>query len=298
MNDKNRVHSIAKWAQQSRKRTGFVTNTRVTDASPAGVYAHVANRDWESDYDVRRLAQNPAHCKDLAQQLVCDETGRNLNVILGGGRSKFLPYNIIDDKENRGERLDKLNLIAEWLKQKKGKKLYVSNREQLLKADNNLKYLLGLFTPSHFNYHLERNLTNEPTLAEMTESAIKVLSKGKNGFFLFVEGGRIDYGHHYNLAQIALDETVQFSEAVQKALDLTSRDDTLIVVTSDHSHTMSFSGYAERGNDILGVAGIGDDKIPYSTLSYANGPGYDHEGYRRKAPNIADMRGRYCFGYQ
>lgn len=292
MNTKNRVYSIAKWAQESNKRTGIVTTARVTHASPAGVYAHVANREWESDFNVRNYSQDSAHCDDIARQLVFGETGRNLNVVLGGGRAKFLPFDIQDEEGDFGERLDGVNLIDEWLKQKGKKASYVWNRRQLLQSSNK-DYLLGLFESSHCEYNLERDTTTEPTLAEMTETAIKVLKRGNEGFFLFVEGGRIDHAHHATLAQKSLDETAQFSEAIQKAVQLTSRRDTLIVVTSDHSHTMSFSGYAQRGNDILGIAGNGQDEIAYATLSYANGPGYtgtDDAG-RRLDPTNEDMKG-------
>lgn len=137
------------------------------------------------------------------------------------------------------------------------------------------EYLLGLFESSHCQYHLDSvDSETEPTLAEMTEAAIKLLSRDENGYFLFVEGGRIDHAHHSTYATKALDETEQFSEAIQKAIDLTSRSDTLVVVTSDHAHTMSISGYPDRGNPILGVGGTAKDKLPYATLSYANGPGY------------------------
>lgn len=90
-------------------------------------------------------------------------------------------------------------------------------------------------------------------------------------------GGRIDHGHHATLAQKALDETVEFSKAIQKAVDLTDQRDTLIVVTSDHAHTMSFSGYPQRDNNIFGMAGTGRDDLPYASLSYANGPSYKVE---------------------
>jgi alkaline phosphatase len=64
-------------------------------------------------------------------------------------------------------------------------------------------------------------------------------------------GGRIDHAHHDTKAHLALDETVEFAKAVQTAADLTDEEDTLIVVTADHAHTMSLSGYPARGNDIL-----------------------------------------------
>lgn len=258
------------------------------------MYAHVANREWESDFDVSNSSQSPARCDDIARQLVFGETGRNLNVILGGGRSKFLPYDVRDEEGDYGERQDGVNLVSEWLEKKKRKRAaYVWNRRQLLDQTRGLEYLLGLFESSHCEYNLERDVETEPTLSEMTEAAIKVLKEGSDGFFLFVEGGRIDHAHHATLAQKSLDETIEFSKAVQKAVQLTNRRDTLIVVTSDHSHTMSFSGYAQRGNDIFGTAGNGDDDIPYATLSYANGPGFtgtDYDG-RRLNPIDDDMKG-------
>lgn len=280
LNTDNHVHSIARWMQLANKRTGLVTTTRVTHASPAGIYAHVANRDWECDADVEDSNVDPNICKDIAYQAVYGEAAENLNVILGGGRGWFLPNNVMDEEGKQGRRKDKQNLIESWLRQKENRDQraeYVWDRDGLLSVDNDTEYLLGLFENSHCLYNLESNMTTEPTLAEMTEAAIKILSKGKNGFFLFVEGGRIDHGHHDNKAKKALDETVQFAEAVERALNLTSEEDTLIVVTSDHAHTMSISGYSDRGTDIFGVAGSGADGIPYVTLSYANGPSYSLE---------------------
>lgn len=96
-------------------------------------------------------------------------------------------------------------------------------------------------------------------------------------YYTYFLGGRIDHGHHATLAQKALDETVEFSKAIQKAVDLTDQRDTLIVVTSDHAHTMSFSGYPQRDNNIFGMAGTGRDDLPYASISYANGPSYKVE---------------------
>lgn len=64
-------------------------------------------------------------------------------------------------------------------------------------------------------YHLEANEITEPTLEELTRVAIKMLQKETKGFYLFVEGGRIDHGHHENWARRALDETVEMHKAVQ-----------------------------------------------------------------------------------
>lgn len=150
----------------------------------------------------------------------------------------------------------------------------------------------GLFEDSHMRFHLDANASVQPTLAEMTKKAIEVLRKEKKGYFLFVEGGLIDAAHHRVMAKIAMDETVEFSKAVQQAVDMTSESDTLIVVTSDHSHTMTMAGYPVRGNDISGLVGdLGDDNLPFSTLSYANGPRVkeEKEGCARKDLSNTDM---------
>lgn len=72
-------------------------------------------------------------------------------------------------------------------------------------------------------------------------------------------GGRIDHGHHAAQAIKALDETVQFSNSIKKAVEMTEREDTLIIVTADHAHTMSMSGYPDRGNPITGLNNILSD---------------------------------------
>jgi alkaline phosphatase len=72
--------------------------------------------------------------------------------------------------------------------------------------------------------------------------------------YLILTGGRIDMAHHETKARKALDETAEFAKAVEAALKYVNIEETLIVVTSDHSHTMSYSGYSKRGSDILGLA--------------------------------------------
>lgn len=198
---------------------------------------------------------------------------------MGGGRREFLPKDRIDEEGTAGRRTDGKNLIEEWQMDKIKRNVsyqYVWNRDQLLSVGNDLpEYLLGLFEGNHMQYHLESDPSTEPTLAELTEIAIRSLSRNDKGFFLFVEGGRIDHAHHENLVELALDETIELSKAVERAASLVSEDDTLIVVTSDHAHVMTFNGYTHRGGDILGPSDdLGADGIPYMTLSYSNGPGH------------------------
>ena len=190
-----------------------------------------------------------------------------------------MPTDFIDEEGSPGRRTDNRNLIEEWKKDKLDRGVtheYVWNREQLMRANNTQpEFLLGLFENNHCQYNMKANLETEPTLTEMTEVAIRSLSRNEKGFFLFVEGGRIDHAHHDNLVELALDETLEMDKAVARAAEMLSEDDSLIVVTADHSHVMAFNGYSERGHDILGPStDKGNDSMPYMTLSYTNGPGF------------------------
>ncbi|KAL5290390.1 hypothetical protein ACFFRR_010005 [Megaselia abdita] len=289
--EKNQVESIAAWAQSAGLSTGIVTTTTVTNASPAGTFSHTSNREFESDFDIRAANKSLEHCEDIAKQLIFQNPGSNFKVILGGGRANFLP-----NFTKEGNRLDNLDLIKHWKSSKKSQANYVTDRESLLNIDvENTDYLLGLFNKGDLDYHLDSGCI-QPTLEEMTEAAIKILQKNEKGYFLFVEGGLIDRAHHMNLAVKALDETVELSKAVQKAVDLTDEKDTLIVVTADHAHVMSMAGYPDRGNLITGIGTEMSpiDHLPYMTLSYANGPSsghYTHEGHRddlRQVNNIGE----------
>ncbi|XP_021960381.1 alkaline phosphatase isoform X2 [Folsomia candida] len=272
----NHVSSVLAWAQAQGKSTGIVTTTGVTHASPAGTYAHAAFRSWESDADVRLGLGDPKVCEDIATQLIKREPGININVILGGGRRHFTPFTQNDTEypDEKGHRLDGVNLIDEWISMKNSSRgRYVSGRDQLLTVDPaETDYLLGLFAPSHVSYYDQQLANNDPTLEEMTEVAIKILSKNPNGFFLFVEGGRIDHSHHNNAPQKAMWETIEFDKAIKKGDDMTEDDDTLIVTTADHSHVMYFAGYPDRGTPIWKHSSdLALDGLPYSTLGYANG---------------------------
>jgi alkaline phosphatase len=132
---------------------------------------------------------------------------------------------------------------------------------------------------------------NEPSLRDMTALAVKQLSANNKGYFLLVEAGRIDHAHHLSNAYRALGDTVALSQAVQWVVDNVDLEETLIIVTADHSHTMTMSGYPRRGNPILGtVEMIKGEPIldltgkPYTTLSYANGP-----GYRKQPQDLSDV---------
>lgn len=271
---------LLKWAQDAGLATGLVTNTRITHATPAGTFASVTSRDWEDDSYVTGDGCDATKYPDIAQQLIHGEVGKKFKVILGGGRRHFVPSTQLDDENIAGYRKDGRNLINEWKEAHPSNSVYVWNKTALQSIDiSTTENVLGLFGSEHLPYNLEiddQKLGNvKPKLTEMVEAALKILNKSKNGFFLFVESGKIDMAHHGTQPRLALDETAEFSRAVEVVRKLTSNEETLIVLTSDHGHTMTYNGYPKRGNDILGIGGYSDnDGLPYTTLSYANGEGY------------------------
>ena len=268
--------------------TGIVTTARLTHATPASTYAHAPDRNWEVDSQLPPDAV-AAGCHDIARQLLDFAPGRGPRVALGGGRGMFLPASERDPEydDKVGLRLDGRNLVEEW-RQRHPDGAFVWNLEQFEAAGGG-GALLGLFEFDHMQYEHDRrkDALGEPDLEQMTRRAIETLSRSGEGYVLLVEGGRIDHANHEGNAYRALDETAAMSRAVRAAAELTSADDTLIVVTADHSHTLNFVGYPARGNPILGKvrgrANEDDDPnqyardmlgLPYTTLSYANGPGY------------------------
>jgi alkaline phosphatase len=270
--------------------TGIVTTTTITHATPGACYAHTAERDWESDAKLSPAARADGF-PDIARQLVEWRAGDGFEVAFGGGRSYFLPAGTPDPErpDARGERLDRRDLTAEWRAQSPRRR-YVWNRRDFDALDPAASpQVLGLFEPGHLNFEVQRasDVAGEPSLAEMTVKALEILRRNPKGFALMVEGGRIDHGHHAGSAYLALHEAVQFSAAVEAALARVDLADTLVVVTADHSHTLTLTGYPQRGNPILGLVVQPDERgeptsqpaldlsgLPYTTLSYANGPGY------------------------
>jgi alkaline phosphatase len=293
----NTLPTLAELAEQKDMSTGIVSTARITHATPAGAYAHSPNRNWESSASTPDEAE-ALGCKDIALQLVEMSHGDGLDVILGGGRREFLPIEA-DDPEypsRPGLRDDSRNLIDEWLAADSKRQFTWRGDEfaQWLASDEPVDgQLMGLFEPSHMKYEADRQRDpgKEPSLQDMTALAVKQLAENDQGYFLLVEAGRIDHAHHFSNAYRALTDTVALSDAVQWAVENVDLADTLIVVTADHSHTMTISGYPRRGNPILGTVETEPGKpildatgVPYTTLSYANGP-----GYKKQRPNLSKI---------
>jgi len=309
----NELATFLEQAEMAGMSTGVVTTARLTHATPAATYAHVPERNWEDDHDLSQEAVDN-DCKDIARQLIEFPYGNGLEVAMGGGRRNFWPRNMADleDEGKTGERDDQRNLTEEWVNNYDNA-AFVWNKAGFDAVDaNDTDHLLGLFDRSHMEYDADRedDVGGEPGLTEMTSKAIDILQKNDKGYFLMVESGRIDHGHHAGNAYRALTDVIEFSNAVKAAMEKTNGRDTLIIVTADHSHVFTIAGYPTRGNPILGKV-VGNDKrgeardsfsmaadgMPYTTLSYANGRGYamlekggeTHYGVPVQAGRVTDL---------
>jgi alkaline phosphatase len=255
-------------AKASGRAVGAITTTELTHATPASTFAHVCNRNT---------------VYTIAQQIVPGGAGYNarlkdgVDVLMGGGRPHFTPF---DAAANPKGRADGRDLLAEF----KARGYFVAaTRADMMSALPNRKFV-GIYADSHLDYASVRKPT-QPTLAEMAGKSIELLSKNPNGFFLMVEGGKIDHALHDSNAKNALEEVVDFDNAVQATLERMRRIDpglehTLIVVTADHDHTMVMNGYPKRGNPVLGIVrdyatgqpALDADGKTYTTLVYGGGP--------------------------
>ncbi|MET0355786.1 MAG: alkaline phosphatase [Cellvibrio sp.] len=284
------VTTLLEIAKSKGIATGVVTTTRVTHATPAATYAHTCHRDAENT---------------IAAQLVPAGQGYNdklvdgVDVVLGGGRQFFLPTSA------GGKRTDSRDLITE-LKAKNYS--YASNKTELDAIDTKAATkILGLFSSRHLNYDLVREGTNEPSLSEMTVKAIQLLQKNPKGMFLMVEGGRIDHALHETTAIKALQDTIAFDNAIKAAIDEIKKTDpnlqnTLIVVTADHDHTLVLNGYAARtgkttvnNSGVLGLlknytdGSVAKDVegMPYTIIGFGNGENRA-AGDRKNFPALSD----------
>ncbi|PKK90803.1 MAG: alkaline phosphatase [Candidatus Wallbacteria bacterium HGW-Wallbacteria-1] len=203
--DGNFQVTILEKARQAGYRVGLVSNTPISHATPGSFGGHSLDRNDKYT---------------IAEQILANGT----DVMLGGGR-KYFSYSKASAKYP--ERPD---LIARA--RDSGYKV-VFNRRELIAAGAQPK-LLGLFTDNQMEYDIDRKVFSEPALNEMTSSAIRSLSNEK-GFFLMVEGGRIDQAAHGHDAATIVSEVEAFDKAVAVALAFAqNRNDTLVIVTADH----------------------------------------------------------------
>lgn len=269
--------TILELAKAKGKAVGSITTTELTHATPASTFSHICNRNAQYAIAAQVVPGGAGYNAAL---------GDGVDVMMGGARNHFTPY---ESATNPAGRFDGRNLLTELA----AKGYTVASTKAEMSAAPNDKKFIGLYSSkSHLEYELDRVATppvgegaNQPSLSEMTTKAIDILSKNTNGYFLMVEGGRIDHALHGTNAKRALVDTIAFDDAIKAALDKARLTDptlanTLIVVTADHDHTLAFNGYAKRGNPILDINRSYKDGQPskdadgnsYTTLVFGNGP--------------------------
>ena len=277
----NELITLVDLANAKGLSTGVVSTARITHATPAATYSNTPERNWEADSNLPAEAV-ANECKDIAYQLIMRDEANALSVALGGGRRNFIPDTVTDGENKKGRRSDGVDLTKNWT-DNLSNAAYVWDKTGFDAIDTaSTDHLLGLFNSSHMEYEADRqdDIAGEPSLTQMTTKSIDILKKNEQGYLLIVESGRIDHAHHAGNAHRALMDTVELSNAVQAAVNSTDPDDTLIMVTADHSHVFTIAGYPKRGNPILGLVhnvdgnvATADDGKPYTTLGYTNGPG-------------------------
>ena len=270
-----RVETISEIIKRNTKMSvGIVSDAELQDATPGAMVSHTRRR---------------ADKQYIADQLLASKA----EVILGGGSAYFYPQSSKGSK-----RKDETNLVDAF--KADGYQVALTKQELIAAAENkNTKKLFGVFHPDNMDGSLDRlflkkntvaEYPNQPDLTEMTQSAIEVLSRNPNGFFLMVEAALIDkFNHPLDWERAAFD-TIMLSNAVQVAKDFAkTHPDTLIIVTPDHTHSGSISGvvHGDKPGPLREKVGI------YAAAGYPNYPKADVQGY----PNQIDVSKRLAFFY-
>ncbi|MDN4082032.1 alkaline phosphatase [Paenibacillus polymyxa] len=200
---KKPVASILEASKLAGKSTGIIATSEIMHATPADFTAHYPDR---KNYDALSMQQ----------------AYNGVDVVLGGG-GKFL--------EPAG-RKDGQDLIAQIKDQGYD---FVTTPEGLKNSTSSK--LWGSFSPEALAYDLDRDASKEPSLAEMTTKAIDVLSKNDKGFFLMVEGSKVDWAAHANDPTGIISDVLSFDEAVKVALDYAKQNqNTVVVAVTDHGN--------------------------------------------------------------
>ncbi|EFQ98978.1 repressible alkaline phosphatase [Nannizzia gypsea CBS 118893] len=255
--------TVLEGAKAAGYKTGLVATTRITDATPAVFAAHANSRSYEDLIAEQEIGEHPL--------------GRQLDLLLGGGRCHFLPG------RNGGCRDDNKDIIR--LAQSKGFS-YVGDRRGFdgLNGGASAKLpLIGLFADGNIPFEIDRRYQNDvyPSLEEMTRTALKALSdatrNSDQGFFIMIEGSRIDHAGHGNDPAAQVHEVVAFDRAFAAVLEFLEKDSTpgILISTSDHE-TGGLSAGRARPN-ILGNASHSAEYLGKVLESYGGGRDVAHQ---------------------
>jgi len=224
--DGNDVTTLIDAAEAKGMATGIITTTRLTHATPAALVAHNMSRDNEAE-------------------IALDFLTSDVEFLAGGGIRYFIPSNSHSGvKDVRGRNLyskrkDNINLVGKF--EEKGYQTFIGMKgaTDFTKSDfSKLEKVLALFDNSHLPYEIERRhkFKKVPSLERIVESGIEVLKQDPDGFFMVIEGGRIDHAAHANDPASVIYDTLALDEAVREAHEFyhNHKDETLILVLADH----------------------------------------------------------------
>jgi alkaline phosphatase len=220
------IASVLEGAKLVGKSTGLIATSQIQHASPAGYSSHWPDR---------------GNYNEIAEQMVY----QNVDVVFGGGKKYLLP------ESEEGTRTDGENLVDVL----KGKGYdFIETRDELISQKKSKVW--GMFAPKDMSYEMDRETFHpeQPSLAEMTEKAIELLSQNKKGFFLFVEGSKIDWASHANDPIGVISDMLAYDDAVRVALEFAARDKRTLVM-----------GFADHGNGGMTI-GSRDTDNTYSKM--------------------------------
>jgi len=201
--EKKDVKTVLEQAKENGQSTGLVATSQINHATPAAFGSHDESRN-----NYNEIAD------DYYDDLINGE--HKVDVLLGGGTSYF----VRDDRD----------ITKEF---EKDGYSYVTTRDEMLNDKN--EQILGLFAPKGLDKKIDRP-AEQPSLKEMTNTALERLNKNDKGFFLMVEGSQIDWAGHDNDVVAAMSDMEDFEEAFQAAIDFAKKDkNTLVIATADHS---------------------------------------------------------------
>lgn len=194
--------TVLEGAKLEGKATGLVATSEIPHATPAVFAAHVDDR---------------GNYHDIIEQMVYND----VDVVFAGGKD-FL---------NASWRADGEDLIAAL--DSKGYQ-FVETEDEMMDLESGKVW--GMFAGSAMSPEMNREDTEEPSIADMTSKAIKLLSEDEDGFFLMVEGSQVDWAGHANNAEYMVTDFLAFDEAVEVAVDFAEEDGhTLVLVFPDHN---------------------------------------------------------------
>lgn len=229
------VASVLEAAQRAGKATGIISTSRVTHATPAAFASHIEDRGWDND---------------IMEHMVYN----NVDIVFGGGARHLLPtdepYVTSFGATWAGKRTDGQNLME--VLEDRGYQ-FVDSKTEMQSVTSGKVW--GLFDDSHMQPDMDRQYfaPHEPSIAEMVEKAIEILSQDPDGFLLMVEGSQVDWAGHNNDPIYMVTDFIAFDDAVKVANDFADENRrTTVLAYPDHNtggmkigHYETAMGYTE-----------------------------------------------------